>query len=201
MTINSKDAENLLEWAHSQNPGPWADHSRVAARAAKTIADSCNIDSEAAYIYGLLHDIGRYEGVRGMHHAIAGFRLMKEKQCDEVAQICLTHSFNVQDINAYSGKNDCTEEETAWLRETLNGIMYDDYDHLIQLCDAICLPQGVCLLQVRLMDVARRYGLNDLTLKKWDAHFALKQLFDEKCGKNIYDLFYDEVREISFQCL
>ena len=28
--------------------------------------------------------------------------------------------------------------------------------------------------------------------------FSLKKYFDMMCGKNIYDLFYDEIREITF---
>ena len=75
----------------------------------------------------------------------------------------------------------------------------DEYDSLIQLCDSICLPRGVCLLDVRLLDVARRHGVNAFTTRKWEALFAIKEHFDALCGGNIYDLFYDEVRTISFR--
>jgi hypothetical protein len=73
------------------------------------------------------------------------------------------------------------------------------YDKLIQLCDGICLPQGICLLDVRLMDVARRYGISAFTLQKWDAFFGLKAYFDELCAGNIYNLFYEEICKISFR--
>ena len=50
-----------LEQAHEANPGPWADHSRYVAQACYLIAQHCpNLDAEKAYLYGLLHDIGRY---------------------------------------------------------------------------------------------------------------------------------------------
>lgn len=193
------EAEEVLAWAEAQNPGPWADHCRVAARAARTIAAASGMDTDKAYALGLLHDVGRYEGVRDLHHVVAGYRLMEEKGFGGAARICLTHSFSVQDIAAYNGKNDCTEAESAWMREALAAVEYDDCDRLVQLCDSICSPQGVCLLQVRLMDVVRRHGLNAYILQKWDAYFELKRYFDEKCGGNIYDLFYDEVREVSFR--
>jgi predicted hydrolase (HD superfamily) len=55
------EAEELLIWAHEQNPGPWTEHCRVAARAAEVIARKCGLDAERAYISGLLHDIGYYD--------------------------------------------------------------------------------------------------------------------------------------------
>ena len=170
------------------------------ARVAETIAAHCHLNLDDAYVLGLLHDIGRFEGVRDMHHIVAGYHLMMEKGYPRVARICLTHSFPYQDIGAYSGKtSDCTPEELELVRSTLSSVVYDNYDRLIQLGDALGLPQGVCLLDVRLMDVVRRHGFNNFTLKKWDAIFALKKLFDEMCKCNIYDLVYDEIRDVSFR--
>ncbi len=195
-----QDAEALLQWANEQNPGPWAEHSRVVARVAETIARRCDLNGDGIYVLGLLHDIGRFEGIRDMHHIIAGYNLMMEKGYPQVARICLTHSFPYKNIGAYSGKSfDCSSEEIALVHSTLSSVDYDSYDSLIQLGDSLSLPQGVCLLDVRLMDVVRRHGFNDYTLKKWDSIFALKNLFDELCQCNIYDLFHDEVRDVSFR--
>jgi HD superfamily phosphohydrolase YqeK len=195
-----KDAEAILYWGQEQNPGPWTEHSRVVARVAETIAAHCHLNPDDAYVLGLLHDIGRFEGPGDMHHIVAGYHLLMGKSYPRAARICLTHSFPYQDIGAYSGKTfDCTQEELLLVRETLSHAKYDSYDSLIQLGDALGLPQGVCLLDVRLMDVARRHGFNDFTLKKWDAIFALKKHFDELCECNIYDFFYDEIRDVSFR--
>jgi len=192
-------AEALLQWAYGKNPGPWAEHSRVAARAGKAIAEQCGLDPHRAYVSGLLHDIGRYEGVRDLHHVYAGYDLMTRKGYTGVAEICLSHSFVVQNINAYSGKHsDCTKEELEVLAQYLSGAIYNDYDKLIQLCDAMCLPEGVCLIEVRLMDVARRHGLNSFTPQEWESIFMLKDYFDARCGMNLYDLFHDEIRTVSF---
>ena len=55
-----QEAERLLREAESCNPGPWGNHSRVAAHCAEKIAEACkDMDSEKAYILGLLHDIGK----------------------------------------------------------------------------------------------------------------------------------------------
>lgn len=199
MTITRADAESLLRWASEQNPGVWVDHSKTVARAAEVIAAACGLDRERAYICGLLHDIGRYEGWRDLHHVVAGYRLMMERGCGDVARICLTHSFPVKALGAYSGRNfDCTSEELALIEDELAACEFDDCDRLIQLCDSLCLPQGICLLEVRLVDVVSRHGFNDYTLRKWDAFFALKREFDARCGRNVYSLFGDEVRGVSF---
>ena len=106
------EAETLLSEAYKQNPSPWANHSRVVARIAETIAQECGLDTHRAYVSGLLHDIGRYEGVRGLHHIYAGYEMMRRKGYDLIADICLSHSFQYQDIGAYSGGDlDCTQEE------------------------------------------------------------------------------------------
>ena len=123
-----QEAEKLLAWAHNNNPGPWLNHSRVVARAAKTIAKKADMDVNTAYILGLLHDIGRYEGVTGLRHVFQGYRLMQEKGYHLNAKICLTHSFPCKDIDSFVGKNDCTPDETLAIREALEKFVYDDYD-------------------------------------------------------------------------
>ena len=193
------EAEQLLVWANENNPGPWTNHSRVVARAAETIAEKCGLDTRRAYISGLLHDIGRYEGVSGLHHVYAGYELLKSKGYTQIAEICLSHSFPYQNIGEYFGENDCSPEETEIITSFLSGKIYDEYDKLIQLCDAIGTAIGVSLIEVRVMDVIRRHGFTNLTPNKIEAIFALKEHFDKLCDRNIYDLFYDEIRNVSFR--
>lgn len=191
--LSKNEAEDVLRWANAQNPGPWFMHSRVAAHAAATIAAACGLDEERAYVFGLLHDIGRYEGVRGLHHALAGYQLMLARGYRDVAQICLTHSFPILHIDAFAGKQDCTHPELDFISCFLEQAVLTDYDKLIQLCDAMSLPDGVSLIDTRLMDVTLRHGFNAYTLQKWKAVFALKEYFDQKSGINIYSLFKSEL--------
>lgn len=200
MLPTKEEANAMLVKAHEQNPGPWADHCRVAASVAETIAKECDMDSHRAYVSGLLHDIGRYEGVRGLHHVYAGYEAMKDKGYNQIARICLSHSFPSKDIDAYAGGDlDCTPVEMAVIESFISEVIFDDYDKLIQLCDAMSMAEGVCLIELRLFDGVRRYGFNDFTLRKWDAFFELKKYFSELCGKNVYDLFYDEIRDVCFR--
>ena len=198
MIPTKEDAIYLLEWASKCNPGPWVDHSKVVARAAKTISKKCGLDMHRAYISGLLHDIGRYDGIRDLHHVYAGYELLKSKEYNQIAEICLSHSFPYKNIDEYFGKNDCSQEGTKVITSYLSSSTYDDYDKLIQLCDAIGTSEGVTLIEVRIMDVIRRRGFAELTLQKIEALFDIKMYFDKLCDMSIYDLFYDEVRDISF---
>ena len=83
---------------------------------------------------------------------------------------------------------DCSSEELYFLQNFVDKNAYNDYDKLIQLCDCICLPEGFCLLEKRMVDVVRRYGFNEGTLNRWNATFGLKEYFESKIGKSIYSL-------------
>ncbi|WP_293909788.1 hypothetical protein [Deinococcus sp.] len=52
----------------------------------------------------------------------------------------------------------------------------------------LALAEGFCTAQERIVDVALRYSVNELTTAKWRAQFALKAHFDAACGVNIYQL-------------
>lgn len=195
---NRTEAMDWLNWAGEQNPGPWTTHSMGVARAAERIAERCGMEKDAAYCMGLLHDIGRYAGVRHMHHIVAGYQFMMEKGYPEIARICVTHSFPTPDIDAFFGKPDVTAEEFDWIVEFIREAQpFTEYDKLIQLCDAISKDDGVCLMEKRMVDVAMRYGTKASIAEKWKATFAIKKYFEEKLGHSIYDLF-EEVAEYTF---
>ena len=175
--------------AEQCNPGAWIGHSKTVAICAKAIAKHCdNLDDYTAYVFGLLHDIGRREGITDMRHIIDGYHFMNSLCYDDCAQICLTHSFPYKDILSYNGQNDCTAEETEFIKSFIENTKYDDYDKLIQLCDALTLPDGATYIEKRLVDVVMRRGFNDLTIPKWKVFFELKEYFDKKTGTDIYKL-------------
>jgi hypothetical protein len=156
------------------------------------------MDCDTAYVLGLLHDIGRYDGVIGLRHVYSGCKLMTERGFPLAAKICLTHSFPYKKIESYQGVFDCTKEEYLYINTALKKSIYDDFDRLIQLSDCLSLAQGVCLLEIRLVDVVKRSGVTQYLQDKWNAFFELKAYFDTKCNTNIYNLFYDEILKTSF---
>ena len=106
------EAERLLEEAEKCNPGPWGKHSRVVAHCAEKIALGCKgMNLEKAYILGLLYDIGRKFGVSYLKHVSDGYSYMMSLGYDEVARVCLTHSFNNMRVDEYVGKVDTSDEE------------------------------------------------------------------------------------------
>lgn len=194
MLPTMEEAHRLLADAEICNPGPWGDHSRVAAHCARCIAGECpGLEEEKAYILGLLHDIGRKFGVRHLGHVSDGYRYMCELGYDEVARVCLTHSFNNYSTSEYIGKFDTTPEELALIQTALVKTVPDDYDRLIQLCDALAGNDRVLDIETRMADVRRRYGAYPEA--KWNRNLELKAYFESRTGRDIYEV----TRQSSFR--
>ena len=178
-----------LEIAGKINPGPWTKHSFYVAEAAQLIAEQCeNLDSEKAFVCGLLHDIGRRTGIAAVRHIIDGYDYAISQGWDEVARICLTHSFPVKDIEADIGKKDISKEQYSFINDYLNDLEYDDYDKLIILCDALADANGFCILEKRFVDTTRRYGIYPFSVERCNKTFEYKEYFEKIMGKSIYTL-------------
>ena len=185
MIPSREEAERIIKEAEAINPGPWGDHCRVAAHCAERIAARCEgMNPDKAYVVGLLHDIGRRFGGRHLGHVADGFSYMMSLGYDEVARICLTHSFNNQSMDGYIGKIDTTEEELALIQTELAKITMDDYDRLIQLCDALAGAEGVLDIEERMGDVKRRYGY--YPEDKWNINLELKKWFEDRMHADLY---------------
>lgn len=198
MFPDKKTAEKELEIAGQLNQGPWTKHSINVGLAAQIIAEKCNnINPDKAYVLGLLHDIGRRYGISARRHAIDGYKFMMEKGWDEVARICLTHSYPVPDFDKEIGKNDMSDKESEFVRKYLNGITYDDYDRLLIVCDSLADAQGFCMLEKRFVDTTRRYGTFPFTVERWNATFEMKEHFEKQMNCSIYDIL-PNVKETTF---
>ena len=162
-------------------------HIWAVAEFLKDFAIKQNISSEEVetlYTLGLLHDIGRKFGVRHLGHVSDGYSYMQSLGYDEVAQICLTHSFNNQTTSEYIGKFDTTPEELKMIQDALAATNMDDYDKLIQLCDSLAGAEGVLDIEERMGDVKRRYGTYPQA--KWNNNLAIKKYFEDKMRKDVY---------------
>ncbi len=191
-----EEAERVFSCAEKKHGGDYCSHSRNVATAAERIAAQAGMDAEKAYVFGLLHDVGRSAGWTGDRHMYDGYMMMKALGYTDVARICITHAFMVQDINATVGRWDTTQEEKAFMDRFLQNTVYDDYDRLIQLCDALGDKDGLCILEKRMVDVSMRHGLHPCTLERWEKTFELKAYFDSLCGCSIYRLLPEIERSI-----
>lgn len=185
MLPTREKAEKILKEAEKCNPGAWSNHSRITACCAEKIAEKFDgLDSEKAYILGLLHDIGRKFGVSHLRHVSDGYSYMMSLGFDEAAKICLTHSFNNQTLDDYIGRFDTTKDELTLIEDKLKSIEMNDYDRLIQLCDSLAGSEKILNIEERMADVKRRYG--QYPQEKWNKNLQLKQYFENKIGKDIY---------------
>jgi len=199
MMPDIEEAERLLKQAAERNPGRWVEHSRNVARVARTIAGACGMDADKAYIFGLLHDYGRYEGSTGFRHTIEGYRVLNKLGFSEAARVALTHSFfegMELDDNYYLDQLDQEEDKIFLEKYAENvrreGFEFDEYDKLIQLADCMALEKGVITLNDRFIDLVIRYdgvSFRHNIIQSW----KLKLEFDKKAQRNIYELFKDEI--------
>lgn len=94
--------------------------------------------------------------------------------------------FNTQSIDDYIGKSDTTQTEYELINAELEKVTMDDYDRLIQLCDCLAGSHGVLDIAERMENVKRRYG--SYPPEKWEQNIRLKEYFEAKTGKSIYDI-------------
>lgn len=199
MELNGQNAEQALLEAARSNPGPWVDHSRYVAKACENIAGKCgHLSARQAYLFGLLHDIGRYAGVSSERHLIDGYRYCIQRGWEKAAQICISHAFMIQDIETSIGVFDMSDEDYLFMKDFVANAVYDDYDRLVQLCDALAVPTGFCLLEKRFVDVTIRYGVHPATIHRWKKILEIKASFEKQIGCSIYTLLPGVV-ENSFQ--
>lgn len=189
MELNKKTAQQALEQAAKSNPAAWVDHSKYVAEACKNIALRCkNLSPDQAYLFGLLHDIGRYAGVTSEKHLIDGYRYCMERGWEKAAQICISHAFMIQDIHTSIGEFDVSDADYFFMETFVANAVYDDYDRLVQLCDSLALPTGFCLLEKRFVDVTIRYGVHPATIDRWKKILEIKALFEAQIGCSVYTL-------------
>ncbi len=187
--------KSWLKEGYKRNPGPWVKHSEQVANAAQIIATRIdNLNDNTAYMMGLIHDIGRIEGIAQERHTIDGYNFLKANGFEKLARICITHCFPNKNIDANIGVWDCNEKELEFIKTFLGNCEYNDYDRLIQLCDCFSMEDKYVLIEKRLIDVVLRYNLKNQVslrvpiLEKWQKYLELKDYFTKIIGKSIYSL-------------
>ena len=190
MLPSISQTEEELRIAEELNPGPWAKHSINVGIAARNIAEKIpGMNSEKAYIVGALHDIGRRVGIVNIsRHVYEGYMYAMNNGWDEVAKVCMTHSYPLM-AKEFESEPETAEDKV--IKEYISGCECDDYDLLIQLCDSVAADYGFCILEKRFIDVARRYGIMKNALDWWNEVFKIKEYFEAKIGCSVYDVLPD----------
>ena len=190
MRITVEKACELLAEAQKAFPtDALTRHCKAVGDTAAVIAKAIGLeDPEYARALGYVHDIGKcVDPTTPINHDIHGYQYLLDNGIDEQdAFICLTHSFPVQDFETFIGNRDIPLDEQAQLQHILMSLEYDDYDRLSQVCDGLGGAEGVVDIEERMRDVKRRYG--SYPQIQWDTVMNLKAYFEEKCGKDIYEV-------------
>ena len=199
--LSKVKAKELMKESSKLNPGRWVNHSENVAKISEKISEILELDKEKAYTYGLLHDIGRIKGNTGLRHTIDGYNYLISLGYKEVARYCITHSFQVKDITSSLGKNDFTKEEEEFIKNYLKNTEYKTYDRIVQLADAMGLPEGITIIERRLIDVHLRYGINEKTIENWKILYNFQKEIEEKIGHSMYKLFPETEKNIMEQLI
>lgn len=168
-----------------------AKHYQNVAYVASKIAEQTEMDIEKAYVLGLLHDYGEYieDTISGTFHGTAGYDEMLKLGFDEVAKVCLSHSFfdssfSPEDFPAYEAKE--IERASAILKEK----EFDEYDKLIHLADLMSPCGEIDTIENRILKLSEKYHIpSEKAQQMLKQGLELKNLFDNKCKKDIYTLF------------
>lgn len=107
---------------------------------------------------------------------------------DEVARVCLTHSFPIQDVDADIGKKDVTAGQYEFIRSCLNRLEYDDYDRLIILCDSLASARWVLHSGKTLCRHGKAIRPFPFTLARWNKTCEYKAYFEAMAGVPVYSL-------------
>ncbi len=164
-------------------------HTRGVAEFSFRFAQKMGLDADKAYVLGLLHDYGkrRNEKQENCFHGIMGYYDMLELGYEDVAKICLTHTFVHKNF-----ANEDYSYPDSWLdecRKLLFPLVYDDYDLIVQYADMFFEGVHCITPEKRVTAIAERYGLTSEQKNKLiDLVSYLKTSIDNKCQCDSYQL-------------
>lgn len=161
----------------------------VAFISARLAADIPGLNTEKAYVLGLLHDYGEVisRTDSALFHGTSGYDEMLKMGFDDCARICLTHTFLSADFEvadyAYPQK------EMLRAKELMQKVTMDDYDRVVQMGDLLVNGYTPVTIEQRLDFIREKYHISEAAYeqKLLEAN-KFKTLLDEKCGIDIYTL-------------
>ncbi|MDR3031004.1 MAG: HD domain-containing protein [Holosporales bacterium] len=167
-------------------------HSLTVAFAAKTIAAKTeNLDPKKAFLYGLMHDIGKFflSKPEIYKHPRIGYELTKLKYPD-IAEICVSHPFPNFALKSYFTQY-CAGDafEADRIEKALSGVKINDYIELIQLCDKLSGINDYMSLELKFKWYKDNYQIYEESFKaNYKKLSEIKLKFDAAIKNNVYTL-------------
>ncbi len=179
------------------NSSSWISHSLYEGIVASELASMLNLNSEFAFTYGLLHDIGRKYS-NNFTHVIKGFETLVDEGHYVESKAALTHSF----ING--GRYNNNEKVTEYMRDDIDEILsysvYNDYDNILNISDLMATSYGIVSPLERINDISTRRKNIDLSPNRkafFISFYNLLAYFLNK-AKNL-NLKYIENKELNLE--
>lgn len=154
----------------------WELHCLNVASISEKIAKQINgLDPEYAFIYGLVHDIGRITAhgrKNPKSHPVEGYRFLTEgenygKGYEQIAMSCITHTFpDLTDITIVPGmchpdwkkKEREFDEIDSFIYSKLKGYSPTLYDTIVLLADLMSGNNTTISIETRLRNAYARFG-------------------------------------------
>lgn len=169
----------------------FAHYLRVAKNAEEIAKTLEHLDSEKAYVIGLLHDYGKVDEFRDKRafHGLSGYKRLMAMGYDEAARAALVHSFFEKEKITPERYASYDREAILECARILSERPFDDYDRLIHLADLLSISTRPTTIEARFEYLAVAYDIDDELLKdKYRLALDLKRYFDELCGQDVYDI-------------
>lgn len=169
-------------------------HYLRVAKNAEAIAKTLDhLDSEKAYIIGLLHDYGKVDEFRdkNMFHGLSGYKRLMAMGYDEAARAALVHSFFEKEKITPERYVSYSRKDILECAKLLEKTPFDDYDRLIHLADLLAMSTHAVTVEARFEYLAVTYDIDDELLRdKYVLACDLKKYFDDLCGCDVYDILH-----------
>ena len=156
------------KYVNKYNTSSWINHSINAALVTYNLANMLGLDSNYAFIYGLLHDYGR-KYVHSFEHVIKGFEALIDMGYESESKACLIHSFinasryclmEVADSSFYLDENNKERFNDSSKMDDLCLILgntnYTDYDRILNIADLMATFSGIVSSKDRIKDIITR---------------------------------------------
>ena len=199
--LSIEEAYKLLEGAPRKNKDLWIKHSVNVAIVAERLAERLNLDGKRAYVFGLVHDIGRRQREHiGLRHVLEGYKYLISLGYEEEAKGCLTHTFYSRELvkpNLIKKNTNLTRIEIDFIINFINKNGFNMYDKILQIADNMGSSSGINTIERRRTESMLRYGITDISEKNLRGIFSVQNEIEEKLGYSIYQLFPEVADNIS----
>ncbi|MBP3597541.1 MAG: HDIG domain-containing protein [Clostridia bacterium] len=153
----------------------WEWHCLNVASISEKLAKQIGVDSEYAFIYGLVHDIGRKTNngkLNPKSHPVEGYKFLTEgensgKGYEKIAMSCITHTFpDLNDITIVPGmchpdwdkKERRFDEIDTFITLKLEKYTPTIYDTIVLLADLMSGNNTTITIEQRLINAYTRFG-------------------------------------------